>query len=55
LTPEDLEEMERLNPRSRAEFEEERKIHEFLEGGDAPPVAPPIDPHAGHVPAKPKP
>jgi mono/diheme cytochrome c family protein len=51
LTPEDLQEMERLNPRSRAEFEEERKIEDFLEGGAAPPrnVSPP-DPHAGHKP-----
>ncbi len=51
LTPEDLQEMERLNPRSRAEFEEERKIEAFLEGGDPPPqnLSPP-DPHAGHKP-----
>ena len=55
LTPDDLQEMERLNPRSRAEFEEERRIQEFLEGGDAPPVVPLIDPHAGHQPQKPKP
>jgi mono/diheme cytochrome c family protein len=49
LTPEDLLEMERLNPRSRAEFEEERKIEEFLEGGATPPQnASPPDPHAGH-------
>ena len=51
LTPEDLREMERLNPRSRAEFEEERKIEEFLEGGATPPQnASPPDPHAGHKP-----
>jgi mono/diheme cytochrome c family protein len=51
LTPEDLQEMERLNPRSRAEFEEERKIEDFLEGGGAPAqnMSPP-DPHAGHRP-----
>jgi mono/diheme cytochrome c family protein len=53
LTLEDLQEMERLNPRSRAEFEEERKIEDFLEGGAAPPqnVSPP-DPHAGHKPPR---
>ena len=53
LTPEDIQEMERLNPRSRAEFEEERKIDEFLEGGAAAPqnMSPP-DPHAGHRPPK---
>jgi mono/diheme cytochrome c family protein len=58
LTPEDLRVMEHLNPRSRAEFEEERMIEEFLEGGDPPaaaPTVPPHDPHAGHQPAKPKP
>jgi mono/diheme cytochrome c family protein len=51
LTAEDLQEMERLNPRSRAEFEEERKIEDFLEGGAALPqnMSPP-DPHAGHKP-----
>ena len=51
LTREDLQEMERLNPRSRAEFEEERKIEDFLGGGAAPAqnVSPP-DPHAGHRP-----
>src|SRR5688572_19930307 len=54
LTPDDLQEMERLNPRSREAFEEERKIQEFLDGSDAPPAAPPIDPHAGHQPQKPK-
>jgi len=58
LTPEDLQEMERLNPRSRAEFEEERLIQEFLEGGDPPAATPPTvsphDPHAGHQPPKPK-
>jgi mono/diheme cytochrome c family protein len=53
LTPEDLQEMERLNPRSRAEFEEERSIEEFLEGGSPMPRnATPPDPHAGHRPPK---
>ncbi|HEX7283687.1 MAG TPA: cytochrome c, partial [Vicinamibacterales bacterium] len=51
LTPEDIQEMERLNPRSRAEIEEEIKVEQFLEGGDRAPqnVSPP-DPHAGHKP-----
>lgn len=49
LTPEDLAVMERYNPTSRAQFEEERAIEDFLKGGDAPtPVPPPADPHAGH-------
>lgn len=49
LTPDDIAEMERLNPRSRAEIEEEIKVEQFLEGGDAPPQnASPPDPHAGH-------
>jgi mono/diheme cytochrome c family protein len=50
LTAEDLAEMERLNPRSRAEFEEEQAIEAFLEGGDTPQNATPPDPHAGHKP-----
>jgi mono/diheme cytochrome c family protein len=51
LTPEDLAEMERLNPRSRAEIEEELKVEAFLEGTDAPPRnQSPADPHAGHKP-----
>jgi mono/diheme cytochrome c family protein len=58
LTPEDLQEMERLNPRSRDAFEEERKIEEFLDGIDPPPAVPPTvspdDPHAGHRTQKPK-
>ncbi len=54
LTPDDLQEMERFNPQSREAFEEEQKIQEFLKGGDPPPAVPPIDPHAGHQPQKPK-
>lgn len=51
LTPADLEEMERLNPRSRAEIEEEMRIEEFLDGSDPPPQnTSPADPHAGHKP-----
>ena len=46
LTPQDIAIMETFNPASRAQIEEERKIEEFLKGGEAP--APPVDPHAGH-------
>ena len=49
LTPEDIAIMERFNPTSRAVFEEERKIEEFLEGSDPlPSDAAKPDPHAGH-------
>lgn len=49
LTPDDFAIMERFNPTSRAVFEEEKKIEDFLKGGDAPPPsAPAADPHAGH-------
>ena len=44
LTPADIAEMERFNPTSRAVIEEEKKIEDFLNGGDPPPA----DPHAGH-------
>ncbi len=37
ITPEELAEMELLNPRSRAEFEEEQSIDAFLKGGDIKP------------------
>lgn len=46
LTAEDLAVMERFNPASRAQIEEERKVEEFLKGGDVP--LPPADLHAGH-------
>ena len=36
LTPEHLKEMQRLNPKSPDELEEERQEREFLNGGDAP-------------------
>ena len=52
LTPDDLETMTRLNPRSRAQIEEELRIEEFLNGSDPTPPADP-DPHAAHQPAKP--
>ena len=47
LTAEDFAVMEQHNPTSRAVIEEERKVEEFLKGGDVPPP-PPVDPHAGH-------
>lgn len=49
LTPEELKDMERFNPRSGAEIEEARRIQDFLDGADAP-ASPPPDPHAGHKP-----
>ena len=49
LTAEDLQEMERMNPVSRSQIEEERQIEEFLKGGEPPPAS---DPHAGHRPPK---
>ncbi len=57
LTPEDLAEMERFNPVSRAVFEEEQRVEQFLNGADPDPPpaqAPAADPHAAHQPAKPK-
>ena len=40
LTPEQLKEMERMNPKSLEEFEEERQEQEFLLGGAEPPEQP---------------
>lgn len=51
LTSDELTTMERFNPRSGAEIDEERRIEEFLNGGEPPPAD--ADPHAGHQPAKP--
>jgi mono/diheme cytochrome c family protein len=48
LTAEDLAEMEKFNPVSRQQIEEERAVEDFLKGGDTPPPTPPADPHAGH-------
>lgn len=45
LTAEDLAVMERFNPTSRQQIEEERKIEDFLNGGADDAKA---DPHAGH-------
>ena len=36
ITPEEIEEMTELNPKTRAEFKEEDAIRRFLEGGEAP-------------------
>ena len=52
LTPEELADMERFNPRSGAEIEEQRRIDEFLGGADRPAVSA-ADPHAGHKPPPP--
>lgn len=50
LTAEDLAAMEPFNPTSRQQIEDERKIEDFLNGGDPPPPppSPAADPHAGH-------
>ena len=51
LTAEDLAEMERMNPVSRHQIEEERRIEEFLQGDTPTPQnTTPRDPHAGHKP-----
>ena len=47
LTPERLEEMEALNPRSRAELEEERQDQDFLDGKDSGEPSP-TGPHHQH-------
>jgi hypothetical protein len=43
LTPEELEEMESLNPRSPAEIREQIEEQEFLKGGNEPGVS--VTPH----------
>jgi mono/diheme cytochrome c family protein len=55
LTEDDLEAMQPFNPTSRQQIEEEKKIEDFLNGGDPPPPSPAAegakaDPHAGHRP-----
>src|SRR6266850_2737965 len=47
LTPEQRKEMEKMNPKSPAELEEERQEQEFLQGGAEPPEDP-TKPHAPH-------
>jgi mono/diheme cytochrome c family protein len=49
LTAEDVAAMEPFNPTSRAQLDDEKKVEDFLNGGDPPP---PPDPHAGHRPPK---
>ncbi len=46
LRPEELAEMEDLNPRSRKEYEEEERTRSFLESGEEAPAPPP--PHRHH-------
>ncbi len=36
ITPEEIEEMKELNPKTRAEFEQEEAIRRFLESGETP-------------------
>jgi mono/diheme cytochrome c family protein len=50
LTPEQIKEMEALNPRNPAEIAEEREEAEFLRGGAEPPADPkkPQAPHHRH-------
>ena len=50
LTPAQLKEMEKLNPKTAAEIEEERQDEEFLRGGGAPAEPSPTTPEA---PARP--
>ena len=49
LTPTQLKEMEKLNPKTPAELEEERQDEEFLRGGGSPaesaPTSSPSQPH----------
>lgn len=45
ITPEEVAGMERLNPRSPAEIQEQQAIDDFLSGGDAKPDAPQPPPH----------
>ena len=49
LTPDEITDMERLNPRSGAEIDEAQRIEDFLKGTAAPTSAAP-DSHAGHKP-----
>ncbi|CAN5833665.1 hypothetical protein BH24ACI5_BH24ACI5_18630 [soil metagenome] len=45
LTPEEIERMEALNPKTPAQFREEEEIRRFLEGKDPPPAG---TPRKGH-------
>ena len=46
LTPEEIERMESLNPKTPAQFREEEEIRRFLEGKEGAPS--PVTPHKGH-------
>jgi mono/diheme cytochrome c family protein len=52
LTPAQLKEMEKLNPKTAAELEEERQDEEFLRGGGATAEPAPTDPAAPSQPHK---
>jgi mono/diheme cytochrome c family protein len=52
LTQAHLKEMEKLNPKTAAEFEEERQDEEFLRGGGAPAEPAPTDPAVPPQPHK---
>ena len=45
LTEDQLDQMKRLNPRSRTEVEQEIEEEQFLKGGDAAPPSPPTTAH----------
>jgi mono/diheme cytochrome c family protein len=47
LTADDLAAMEKFNPVSRQQIEDEKKVEDFLKGVDSP-TPPATDPHAGH-------
>ena len=52
LSADDIAEMEKFNPVSRQQIEDEKKVEDFLNGGEPPPPAAgaTADPHAGHKP-----
>jgi len=62
LTPDDLAAMEKFNPVSRQQIEDEKKVEDFLKGDEPPPPAADLsrrsapgaktDPHAGHKPPR---
>jgi len=48
LTPEEIERMEALNPKTPAQLREEEETRRFLEGDPSKPPAPPSPAHKGH-------
>lgn len=48
ITPEELDEMKALNPRSPQEIRDEIQAEQFLQGGDTEPSAPAQPDHEGH-------